>query len=282
MTSIGNEIMHYTVLRAVGVRIRNHCLFLSAAKPRSVLALLMLHANEVVPKSVFLDELWGEDPPVSAHNTLQTYIFQIRKWLSRVLGIAPADVSNERLVTEPGGYRFCVPDQRQLDLGEFMFLAQEGEKEFASRNYADAVRLLNASLSLWSGHDTVEARPGGVLEAKFTHLRERRLRALEDRIEADLLLGRHREILGELSSLAIEHPLHESLHGKLMIALARSGRVPDALKAYQRLRTSLVEELGLEPSEQLRSLHQAVLAEDPRVRAEGEHELLELSTRPAG
>ncbi len=282
MNSNQNEVMHYTVLRAVGVKLRDHYLSLTAAKPRAVLALLMLNVNETVPKSVFLDELWGEDPPNSAYNTLQTYIFQIRKWISRVQGVDPALVSGERVVTEPCGYSFCVPDSRQLDLGQFVLLAQEGEREFASGNYTDAVRLLNASLDLWSGQGTVEARTGGAIEAKFTQLRERRLRALEDRIEADLMLGRHRELLGELASLAIEYPLHESLHGKLMIALARSGRVPDALKAYQRLRNSLVDELGLEPSEQLRSLQQAVLAEDPRVKPEGEHELLELSSRQAG
>lgn len=239
----------------------------------------MLHVNEIVPTGTLLEELWGDQLPRSAQNTLQTYIHQIRQWLSKTLRIDSTYVNNELVVTEPGGYRFRVPDRRQLDLGQFECFFHAGVHEFTRHNYQEAVGALNASLDLWSGQAAVDARPGGAIEAAFTHLREKRLRALEDRIDADLMLGRHREMLGELSSHVISHPLHESMYAKLMVAFYRSGRVPDALRTYQRLRHSLVEDLGLEPSEKLRDLHQAILSEDPRLKSgPSSRELLELSS----
>jgi SARP family transcriptional regulator, regulator of embCAB operon len=260
------EPVSYRVLETVGVELHGRHFSLTAAKPRSILALLMLNVNDIVPTSTLFEELWGDQLPRSAHNTLQTYIHQIRQWLSKTLRVDSTVVSNELVVTEPGGYRFRIRDRQQLDLGQFECYFHAGVREFARHNYQEAVSTLNALLKLWSGQTAVGTRPGGATEAVFTHLREKRLRALEDRVDAELILGRHREVLGELSSHVINHPLDESMHAKLMIAFYRSGRVPDALRTYQRLRRSLVEDLGLEPSAKLRDLHQAILAEDPRLK----------------
>lgn len=261
------ESKRYLVLETVGVELHGRRFSLTASKPRAILALLMLNVNEIVPTGTLCEELWGDELPRSAHNTLQTYIHQIRQWLSKTLQVDSTCVSNELVVTEPGGYRFRVRDRRQLDLGEFECYFHLGVREFSRHEYQEAVSSLNTLLKLWSGQMAVGARPGGALEAAFTHLREKRLRALEDRVDAELMLGRHREVLGELSSHVINNPLDEGMHAKLMVAFYRSGRVPDALKIYQRLRRSLVDDLGLEPSAMLRDLHQAILSEDPGLKS---------------
>lgn len=266
MIDVENRTLRYRILGTVGIDRDGRHHSLTAMKPRTILALLLLNANEVVQTSVILEELWGVRPPNSAYNTLHTYIFQIRRWLCNTLGARSSWVTNERLVTEPGGYVLNVPDHA-LDLYQFEYLVRLGSSAVRKSDFAEAVSLLDQSLGLWGGGAPMEPRAAGVIQAKLAHLQERRMFAVEQRIGAELALGRHREVIGELSSLVINHPMHESLHAKLMIAFYQSGRISDALDVYRRLRQNVVEDLGLEPSREVQSIHEAILSADTRLKS---------------
>jgi DNA-binding SARP family transcriptional activator len=273
MLEVENPQILYKILGTVGIDRDGHHYSLTARKPRTILSLLMLNANEVVPTSVILEELWGVRPPNSAYNTLHTYIFQIRRWLSDTLGTCSSWVTNERLVTEPGGYVLKVPDQA-LDLCQFECFVRRGTTAVHHAEYDEAVHLFDQALELWGGGVPVAPRTAGLIQAKMTHLQEKRMLATEQRIGAELALGRHREVIGELSSLVINHPMHESLHAKLMIAFYQSGRMSDALDVYRRLRQSVVDDLGLEPCREVQSIHEAILSADTRLKSYPEMEAL--------
>lgn len=273
MTDVENRTLQYRVLGTVGIDREGRHYSLTATKPRTILSLLMLNANEIVSTPVILEELWGTRPPNSAYNTIHTYIFQIRRWLCRTLGVRSSWVTNERLVTEPGGYMLLVPEHK-LDLNQFEHHVRRGTAAGREGDYLEAIRFLELALGLWGGGVPVEPRSTGIIQAKLTHLYERRLFATEQRIGAELALGRHREVIGELSSLVINHPMHESLHAKLMIAFYQSGRISDALDVYRRLRQSVVDDLGLEPSREVRSIHEAILSSDERLNSYAETEAL--------
>jgi SARP family transcriptional regulator, regulator of embCAB operon len=233
-----------------------------APKQRKLLALLVLYANSVVTADECVDELWGEEPPPSAASTLHTYIMQIRKALDRGgLELIPR---GERLVTVGRGYSLAM-EQGELDLQVFQDLAEEGRRALAEQDDARAAELLGQALALWRGPALVDVPAGPILRTKILGLNELRLSTLEDRIDADLRLGRHRQLLSELSMLVEHHPLHENFSAQLMIALYRSGRSTDALRVYQRLYRMLAEEFGIEPSRALRCLQQAVLRSDPKL-----------------
>ncbi|MGP3977381.1 AfsR/SARP family transcriptional regulator [Streptomyces sp. 8N114] len=245
----------------------------SAAKPRQILALLALQSRHIVPVSDLMEEVWGSGPPRSAPTTLQTYILQLRRRLRAALGepgplpgtgngatprdpYAPSD--KEILATRHGGYQLEIADC-DVDALEFARLTRTGHAAYEAGDMAKSSRLLDSALALWRGPALADLPHGKHLSIEATRLEESRLGALERRIDADLRLGRHREVLAELCALRGRYPLYENLHALLMVAFHQDGRSSDALIAFRRLRSTLVEELGLEPSPRIDRLHQAIL-----------------------
>ncbi|WP_246273882.1 AfsR/SARP family transcriptional regulator [Phytohabitans houttuyneae] len=207
-------------------------------------------------------DLWGTSPPISAQTTLQTYVLQVRKCLGRLLGAAVSEVAKRVLVTVPGGYQLRV-DSADFDLRTFEQLATAGRRALAAGRNLEAATLLTRARDLWRGPALADIRAGTVTEPRLKALEEVRLHTLEQCIEARMRLGHHQDVLAELTMLMTEHKLNENLCAQLMVALHRSGRRQEALAAFHRLRATMVEELGLEPSKRLHLLQQAILAEDP-------------------
>ncbi|MFD8151515.1 BTAD domain-containing putative transcriptional regulator [Streptomyces sp. NPDC001046] len=258
--------MDIAVLGALDVRENGVSVTPTAPKPRQVLALLALHADQVVPVAALIEELWGERPPRSARTTLQTYVLQLRELISAAVEHdpegAPARTAKDVLVTSPGGYLLHTSGGAS-DVREFERLAGTGYRAMDAGDFAGAARQLRDALSLWTGSALADVQTGAQLEMETRRLEETRLCALDQRIEADLRLGRHRELLGELTVLVSRHRTHENLHGQFMLALHRSGRRSEALDVYARLRTALVRELGLEPSAGLRRMQRSILMAGP-------------------
>jgi DNA-binding SARP family transcriptional activator len=255
-------MMEFSVLGPLSLRAGNLTITPTAPKTRQVLALLLMYANQMVSVSAIIRELWNDDPPRSALTTLQTYVLKLRRLFAAGLQLGPAQVSAEVLVTRVGGYLLKV-DPGTLDMHRFERLARDGRAALATGDGDLAATRLRAALALWRDRALVDVQAGPLLSVQVARLEEARLAALEYRIEADLMLGLHRELLSELACLAAQHPLHENIHVQLMVALYRSGRRSDALDVYHRMRTRLVDELGLEPSANMRRMQQAILAADP-------------------
>ncbi|WP_053692521.1 AfsR/SARP family transcriptional regulator [Streptomyces sp. WM6372] len=278
--------MDIEVLGTLAVRERGISVTPTAPKPRQVLALLALHADQVVPVSALIEELWQGAPPRSARTTLQTYVLQLRALIATALEqgeaagegeAAPAGrrTAKDVLVTLPGGY-LLNSGGGTSDVREFDRLAGMGYRAMDAGDFPGAARLLREALSLWSGPAFADVHGGIQLDMETRRLEETRLCALDQRIEADLRIGRHRELLAELTVLASRYRTHENLHGQFMLALHRSGRRGEALDVYQRLRATLVRELGLEPSAALRRLQRSILMASPEtpVAAEANSERL--------
>ncbi len=224
---------------------------LGGRKPRALLALLLLHCNEVVSADRLIDELWGEDSPDRATAALRVNVSRLRKGLAQ-------DV----LTTRSPGYVIRVePDD--LDLQRFERLVDEGRSLLARGLAPDASERLREALSLWRGPALADFAYEDFAQAAIARLEEIRLAAVELRIDADLALGRHDELVGELEALVAEQPLRERLRGYLMTALYRSGRQAEALDAYKDGRRALVDELGIEPSAALQELERAILRQQP-------------------
>ncbi len=231
----------------------------SAAKLRVILATLLVRANEIISAESLIDEIWGNDPPRTAMTTLQVYISQLRK----ILAVAEdATGAESRIITSSPGYLIRVLPG-ELDLSRFESLYTQGKTAFDQHDFDTAAQLLRKALDLWNGPALSGVPQGPLLQAAVVHLTERRMNVLEQRVTADLQLGRHRELSGELMALTHEHPLHEGLHARLMVALYRSDRQSDALHVFSRIRRKLVDELGTEPGPALRDLHQRILRLDP-------------------
>jgi DNA-binding SARP family transcriptional activator/class 3 adenylate cyclase len=234
--------MEFRILGPLEVTDNGRALQLGGAKQRALLAVLLLHANKVVPVDRLIDALWEEDPPARSHKALQVHVSGLRKVVGR-----------ERLETAPSGYLLRVRED-ELDLGRFHRLQEEGK--------------LSEALALWRGPPLADFAYQSFAQADIARLDDERLACLEKRIDQDLTAGRHLELTGELEALVAEHPLREPLRRQLMLALYRSGRQAQALEAYQQARAALVEELGIEPSRELRDLHQAILNQDPALDVE--------------
>jgi DNA-binding SARP family transcriptional activator/class 3 adenylate cyclase len=234
-------------------------LVLGGAKQRALLAVLLLHAGQVVSADRLIDELWGEDPPQTARSVLQVYVANLRRILEPA---RPRRAAGGVLRTQAPGYLIDLgPDE--LDLVRFERLAAEGRTVLAAGDPAQAARLLGDAVGLWRGPVLADVTLAASGQGELVRLEERRLAALEDRIEAELALGRHGELVGELQALVAAQPLRERLHGQLMLALYRSGRQAEALAAYRQTRETLAEELGIDPSPALQELERAMLAQDP-------------------
>lgn len=251
-------MMDITVLGPFTASYRQSSFVPSATKPRQVLALLALQADHVVTVPTLMEEIWGEELPRSAATTLQTYILQLRRKLSAALECDAVD-AKDVLVTRHGGYLLRV-QPGQLDAQEFEKLAASGGRALEAGDDHKASEILSRALGLWLGPALVDVKVGRVLELEVVRLEEKRMTVLEQRIDADLRLRRHGELIPELSVLTARHPMHETFCAQLMTALYRSGSSWRALEVYQRTRSALVKELGLEPSERLKRLHLAVLS----------------------
>jgi DNA-binding SARP family transcriptional activator len=226
----------------------------TALKPRQVIALLTLRRNSVVRTSELIDELWEDSPPVSAVTTLQTYIYKLRKAFQRY-------GAGEILQTRPAGYMLDI-SRENVDLYWFEKAVQEGRALLDGGDPARAAEILADALAIWRGPALVDVVTGNLLSAYVTRIEEVRFRTIELRIETELRLGHHLELIGELKSLVVGYPLHEGFHMSLMTALYHSGRRYEALDVYRTLRTNLVEELGLEPGREVQRLHQDLLSSD--------------------
>ncbi len=233
----------------------------SGAKPRALLAMLLLHVGEVVSTDRLIDALWGERPPRTAGNTLQAHVAALR----RPLG---PDV----VLTRAPGYELSAK-RGDLDIARFEDQAAAGHVALAD-SPDRASRLLTQALSLWRGPALADFAFESFAQAERARLDDLRLAAWEDRIEADLALGRHAQAVAELEALLTEHPLRERPAGQLMVALYRSGRQAEASRVFHAVRTRLSDELGMEPRPALRELHDRILDHDPALEwAAPEHNL---------
>jgi DNA-binding SARP family transcriptional activator len=244
--------LQFDILGPLEVRNEGRLVPLGGTKQRALLALLVLRPNEVVPAERLIDELWGERPPGTAATALQVYVSHLRKALE------PEGPPYRILVTRPPGYLLALGDGDR-DLDRFQALVREAKDADPSR----AADQLRTALALWRGPPLADLAYEPFVQAEASRLEELRVAAVEARIEADLALGRHDELVGELESLVVAHPLRERLRGQLMLALYRSGRQAEALEAYQDARRALVDELGIDPSTALQGLERQILRQDP-------------------
>lgn len=227
-----------------------------SAMPRTVLAVLLLNANTVVSVEQLIEAVWDENPPASATASLHNHVMRLRRFLGdegggRIRSVAPGYV----LDVEPG----------ELDLDVFASRCAAGRTAARLGRWAEAAQDLAAALALWRGEPVADV-PGTVgRDARVLQLVEARLQAREGWVEAELELGRHREVIGELGVLAAEYPLREVFHGQLMLALYRADRQAEALDVFQALRRTLVDELGVEPSASIQELHRRILNADPQL-----------------
>ena len=247
--------MEYRILGALEVAAGGEVVPVGGSRERALLALLLLRANQVVPADTLVEELWGGRPTEAAENTLRVYVSRLRKSLRGAS-------TDEVLVTQTPGYVLRVaPDE--LDAARFEALAAVGKERLVAGDSGAASDALRDALALWRGPALVDLADLASALPEAARLEERRLEVTEDRIEADLACGRHREVVGELELLTGLHPLRERLWGQRMIALYRSGRQAEALRAYQEVRTLLAEQLGIDPGPELRRLEEAILQHDP-------------------
>ncbi len=243
--------MEFRILGPLEVVEDDRPLRLGRGRERALLALLLLRANEVVPTDVLIEELWNGRPPATAAKALQVYVSRLRKRLG-------ADVVGTRA---PGYVVAVEPDQ--LDVTRFERLVDEAR----GAGPLEASSKLRDALSLWRGAPLTEFANEPFAQAEIMRLGESRLAAVEDRVDADLALGRHADVVGELELLVARNPYRERLRRQLMLALYRSGRQADALASYRDARRVLTEELGLDPGPELRELERQILAQDEALSA---------------
>ena len=217
-------------------------------RQRALLALMLVHANELVSSGRLIDELWAGRPPASAQKALQGYVSQLRRALSA-----------DTILTRGSGYLLVATDTDAKEFERLIRLAAEQDAD-------DAILTLEHALALWRGRAFEEFEYEEWAELEIARLEELRLAAIEQRIEAELELGHHAELVPELEKRVAEYPLREQLRGQLMVALYRSGRHADALEVYRRGRQLLRDELGLEPSPMLAELERQILSHDDTLR----------------
>ena len=247
--------MKFRVLGPVEARDDDRPVSLGRPKQRAVLAALLLHAGEAVPRARLIDELWGEQPPGSAVQSLQVYIHGLRQALGA-----------ERIETHGQSYRLRV-EEGELDLDRFERLVARAEQDLEAGRADSASGRIREALGLWQGPALADLAGEPLARAEAGRLEEQRLHALELRNDVELALGRHAALAAELESLVGEHPYRDRLRQQQVLALYRSGRQKEALEAYQAARQVLVEELGIEPSPELRELERAILRQDPDLAA---------------
>jgi YVTN family beta-propeller protein len=243
-------VLEFRILGSLEAVDQDRPLVLGGPRQRTLLAILLLHRGEVVSSDRLIDELWGERPPATAAKTLQGYVSHLRKALG-----------NGLLETRGGGY-VLVAAPGQLDAERFEVMVADARHALAEGDAKRARELLGSALGLWRGQALADLAYEPFAQGEIARLEDARVGALEDRIDADLMLGQDRALVGELEALVRLHPHRERLLGQLMLALYRSGRHADALEAYRRGRLALHDELGLEQGPELRALEQRILTHD--------------------
>jgi DNA-binding SARP family transcriptional activator len=224
---------------------------IAGSKRRALLALLVLRANEVIRTDRLIDDLWGERPPANATAALQNHVSRLRKSLG-------ADV----LIRREWGYALRTPPE-SIDLRRFEGLVREADPLPAG----ERALKLGEAMTLWRGAALSDLSNEPALQHDLARLEELRVSTIERRVDADLEAGRNSELIGELETLIAQHPLREHLRSQLILALYRAGRQAEALEVYRETRRVLAEELGLDPSPELRELERAILRQDPSLAA---------------
>ncbi|CAA9480658.1 MAG: Transcriptional regulator, AfsR family, partial [uncultured Solirubrobacteraceae bacterium] len=251
--------LEFRVLGPLEVCDGDHRVALGGRKQRALLAILLLHANEVVSTDRLVDMLWGESPPQTALTALHGHVSQLRKLLEPDRGPG-ADPS--LLVTHAPGYVLRIAPQ-QLDLERFKALLASAREASADGNRPEAAALLTDALALWRGPPLADLENEPFAQAALPPLADLRIAATEERFEAELASGGRPDLSAQLEGHIARHPLRERPRGQLMLALYRAGRQAEALRAYQDARRTLVEEVGIEPGWDLRRLERAILEQDP-------------------
>jgi DNA-binding SARP family transcriptional activator len=249
--------VEFRILGPLEVVHEGHPVALPGARERAVLALLLLSANQMVSAERLAEDLWAGSPPEGALKALRVFISRLRKALREAGG---ADV----IVTQAPGYVARL-EPAALDAARFEALVAEGRRQATGGAHEQAAVTLREALALWRGPVLADVADAPLARAEAARLEEDRLGATEERVEADLACGRHGELVAELDALTRAHPLRERLWGQRIIALYRSGRQTEALRAYHELRQLLAEEMGLEPSAALAALEGAMLRQEPHL-----------------
>jgi DNA-binding SARP family transcriptional activator len=245
--------IEFRILGPLEVAVDGGLVTLPARQQRVLLSALLIDAGQVVSTDRLIDALWGESPPPTAKAALHNVVAELRRLLSP---------GGEPLTTRPPGYVVTVEDGR-FDLREFEAALEQGRSALADGEYAVAAQRTRAALALWRGEPLADVTYETFAAPSIARLGEMRMVAMESRIEADLALGLHAELIGELRELVAASPMREVVRGQLMLALYRSGRQPEALDVYREWRERLGDELGLDPSPVLQRLEGAILRRDP-------------------
>lgn len=253
-------MMGFLVLGPLELRLQANAVTPTARKHRQLLSLLLLHAEHTVGVNDLIRGLWDNNPPRSAHITLQTYVAHLRKQIAHGLH---ADMSTAKaiLVTTGSGYLLRTSGG-YFDLHEYRRRRHEGTELLGSGMVEQAFESVKKALSHWRGHALADVQPSRVLASEINRLEESRLRTIEQYLDAALRLGREREHLDELSDLCVTHPLNENFHLANMVALYRCGLRTDALRTFRLLRNESVSQLGLEPTVMIQRLHETILHSD--------------------
>ena len=262
----------YRILGPIGIIHGEDWIPVPPGRQQVILGILLLNANRVVSTDQLIDAVWGEQSPTTARSQIQICVFQLRQLFHRLGMESPIETRSPGYLLHVGG--------GQLDLDVFADLVSQADVAAEDGRFAEAADLLRRALSLWHG-PALGGASSPAFTSKAVRLAEDRLNALEWRIDLELRLGQHRQVVGELGDLVQEHPLREGLRRLYMLALYRSGRAAEALEVYRVGRQLLVDELGMEPSEDLRRLERAILNEDDSLRLRGPEPISVHSTHPS-
>ncbi len=250
--------MEFRILGPLEVSVDGRAIEIRGVKQRSLLAVLLINTGRVVSTDRVIDALWGDDVPATAENAVQVYVSALRRAFRAA---SPGDTGGVLLTRRPG-YVLNVDGDR-IDARRFERRAADGGRALRGGDPRTASTILREALDMWRGEPLEEFTYEAFARSEIDRLEESRISALEDRLEADLALGRHGEVLGEIEGLVARWPLRERLREEQMLALYRLGRQTEALEAYRSLRDTLAEELGIDPGPPLQRLEGAILQHDP-------------------
>ncbi|MCO5990605.1 NB-ARC domain-containing protein [Actinoallomurus spadix] len=250
--------MEFRILGPIEARLNGKSIALDGTKQQTMLAALLMARGRLISDDRLSQLLWGDNPPSTASAQIYTYASRLRKCLGDEVTI----------VRRSPGYTMSIGSSR-IDQDDFLRLARSGARNLQKERFSEAARELRGALSLWRGPALANTTEH-LLMAESSRLEEARMSALEDRIEADLALGQHLQLVSELRGLVAEYPLREKIRSQLMIVLYQTGRQADALEVFHEGRRLLAEELGVDPSAELRGTYQSILAADPALAARAE------------
>ena len=269
--------MEFRLLGPVEVVREERPVVLGGPKQRAILAMLATHANEVVSGDRLAELLWRDAPPADPGSVIHVYVSNLRKLLEPH---RPAAAAPQVLLTRRPGYLLAV-DPDRVDALRFAALVADARRARAANAPAQAADILRQALGLWRGRALADVADHPLFESHVVRLEDARLGAIEDLYEAELVIGRHAESVGDLKALVAEYPFRERLRGQLMVALYRSGRQAEALAGYQETRRALVEQLGIDPSPALQQIEQAILNQEPTLAGAAAEPVIQPPTIPA-